>query len=151
MFSRSLALLRSQMSDKRLFRRLDKLLLPPRWCSERSKRPVHLAHSKKVVVYSKKPPPPPPPLLSFRKLLCRSTVPWCGAFDKRCGSFGKSRHLLVEAVEEHLAVLLCSHKLLLVRWNLVVHKLPSNRLNMALEQLVAVLEFVAEHNVPQQA
>lgn len=137
------------MWDKRLLQRLDTLLLLPRWCSERSKRPVLLAHSKKVVGYNKK--PQRPPLLSFRKLLCRSTVPWCGAFDKRCESFDKWRRLLVEAVEEHLAVLLCSHKLLLVRWNLVVHKLPLSRRNMALEQLVAALEFVAEHNVPQQA
>ena len=45
-FSRSPVQWHSQMSDKRLCQRLDKMLLLPKWYSERSRRSVRLEHSR---------------------------------------------------------------------------------------------------------
>ena len=139
-FLQSLAL-RLPMSDKRLSRTLGKLLLLPRWCSARSKRFVRLEHSRKVVVNSTTP--------WFRKLPYRSTEQNCDVFDKRCASLD-TKHLPVEVAVERLVVLLCSHKRLPERKNLVVHK-QSSQQNMALVLLALVLEFVAERSVRQRA
>lgn len=124
---------RLQMSGKRLSQTLDKLLSLPQWCFERSRRSGRLAHSRLAVVNSTTP--------SFRMLLYRSIGQNCDVFDKRCESLGTKR-LPVEVAVERLAALLCSHKRLLERKNLVVHK-QSCRRNMALEQLVSAPEFVA--------
>ena len=138
-FSQSPAL-HSQKLDKHLSQMLDKLLWLLRWCSERNKRSVHLAHSTTAVVNNRTP--------SFRMLLCRSTEQSRDGLDKRRVSLDMM-HSPVAVAVEHLAVLPCSHKRRLERKTLVEHKQLCQR-SMALEPLAAVLDFVAERSVPQR-
>ena len=130
----------SQRSDKHLSLTLDKRLWLPQWCSERSKRFVHLAHLRTAAVNSRTP--------WFRKLLCRNTEQSRDELDKHRELLDKT-HLPVAVAVEHLAVLPCSHKHLLERKILAEHKLLYQR-NMALERLASEPDFVAEHSVPQR-
>lgn len=128
------------MSDKRLSQTLGKLLWLPLWCFERSKHLGRLEHSRKAVVNSTTP-------LSHMHL-CHSIEQKRGVFGKHCESLD-TKHLPVEVAVEHLVALLCTHKRLPERKNLVEHKL-SCRPNMALVLLASALEFVAGRSVPQQ-
>lgn len=130
----------SPKSDKHLFQMLDKLLWLPRWCSERNKRFVHLAHSTTAAVNSRTP--------SFRRLLGRSTELSCDEPGRRRESLDM-KHLPVVAAVERLAALPCSHMRLLGQKFPVEHK-PWYQRSMAPEQLASVLDFVAERSVPQR-
>lgn len=115
----------SQKSDKHLSQTLDKRLWLPQWCSERSTRFVHLAHSRTAVVNSRTP--------WFRKLLCRNTGQSRDELDRHRGLLDRT-HLPVVVAVEHLVVLPCSRKHLLERKILAEHKRLYQQ-NMALEQL----------------
>ena len=132
--------LHSQKLDTHLSQMLDKLLWLLRWCSERNKRSVHLAHSTTAVVNNRTP--------LFRRLLCRSIEQSRDGLDKRRVSLDMM-HSPVAVAVEHLAVLPYSHKRLLERKILVEHKQLCQR-SMALELLASVLDFVAERSVPQR-
>lgn len=132
--------LRSQKSDKHLSQMLDKRLWLPQLCSERSRRFVHLAHSRTAVVNSRTP--------WFRKLLCRNTGQSRDELDKHRELLDRT-HLPVVVAVEHLVALPCSHKHLLERKILAEHKRLYQQ-NMALEQLASEPDFVAERSVLQR-